>query len=135
MTMRSPDRPGAVSVDARRDGVAARRAAVLSGWEEARAVAFFAVAFLAVAFFAVAFVAVAFFAVAFVAVAFFAVAFFAVAFFAGTVHSPLIGRPLVSLITSFKDTSGKRQFKGALGLFARGGDGRSSPQALISSDG
>jgi hypothetical protein len=47
--------------------------------------------------------------VAFFAVAFFAVAFFAVAFLAGMVRSPLRGRPpLVSLITSFKDASGKR---------------------------
>jgi hypothetical protein len=57
----------------------------------------------------VAFFAVAFFAVAFFAVAFFAVAFFAEAFLAGMVRSPLRGRPpLVSLITSFKDASGKR---------------------------
>ena len=121
--MRSPDRPGAVSVDARRDGVVARRAAVLLGLDEARAVAFLAVAFLAVAFFAVALFAVAFFAVGFLAVAFFAVGFlaaaffaaaflaaaflaeaflaaaffavgfFAVAFFAGMVRSPLRGRP------------------------------------------
>jgi ATP-dependent Clp protease, protease subunit len=34
---------------------------------------------------------------------------------------------LVSLITSFKDTSGKRRFKRHAGLVARGGDGRSSP--------
>jgi hypothetical protein len=51
--------------------------------------------------------------VAFFAVAFFAVAFFAVAFFACTVHSSLRGSPLVSLITSFKNASGKRQLKEA----------------------
>jgi hypothetical protein len=73
----------------------------------------------------VAFFAVAFFAVAFFAGTFFAGTFFAVAFFAVTVHSPLRGSRLVSLITSFKDTSGKRRFKGHAGLFARGGDGRS----------
>ena len=73
------------------------------------AVAFFAVAFFAVAFLAVAFLAVAFLAVAFFAVAFFAVAFFAVAFFAGTVTPRFAISRLVSLITSFKDTSGKRQ--------------------------
>jgi hypothetical protein len=50
---------------------------------------------------------VAFLAVAFFAVAFFAVAF-AVAFFAGTV-TPRFAISLVSLITSFEDTSGKRQ--------------------------
>jgi hypothetical protein len=48
--MRSHDRPGAVSVDARRDGVAARRGQP------------FGLAFLAVAFFAVAFLVVAFLA-------------------------------------------------------------------------
>jgi len=32
---------------------------------------------------------------------------------------------LVSLITSFKDASGKGQLKGPLGLFARGGPDRS----------
>jgi uncharacterized RDD family membrane protein YckC len=98
------------------------------------AVAFLAVAFLAVAFLAVAFLAVAFLAVAFLAVAFLAVAFFAVAFFAGTVTPRSAITRLVSLITSFKDTSGKRRFKRQAGLFARGGDGRSSPWALISSD-
>ena len=66
-------------------------------------------AFLAVAFLAVAFLAVAFLAVAFFAVAFFAVSFFAVAFFAGTVSPRFAISRLVSLITSFKDTSGKRQ--------------------------
>ena len=78
-----------------------------------------------VAFFAVAFFVVAFFAVALFAVAFFAVAFVVVAFFAGTVRSRSAVVRLVSLITSFKDTSGKGQFKGTLGLFARDGDGRS----------
>ena len=96
MMMRSPDLPGAVGVDARRDGLAARRVGVLSGWDEARAVPFFAVPF------------------------------FAVAFFSGTVHPPrsAVVR-LVSLITSLKDVSGKRQLNGTLGLFAPGGDGRS----------
>jgi hypothetical protein len=82
MMIRSPDRLGAVSADPRRDGVPARCAGVVFGFDDARAVAFFAVALFAVAFFAVAFFAVAFFALAFFAVAFFAVAFFAVAFFA-----------------------------------------------------
>jgi len=68
MTMRSPDRPGAVGVDARWDGVAARRAGFLSGRDEAVAAAFFAVDFLAVAFFSVAFFVVAFLVVAFFAV-------------------------------------------------------------------
>jgi len=77
-------------------------------------VAFFAVAFFAVAFFAVAFFAVAFLAVAFLAVAFLAVAFPAVAF-VGTDRSPLAVARLVSLITSFKDASGKGQLKGPLG--------------------
>ena len=77
MMIRSPDRPGAVRSDPRRDGVLARCAGGFLGFDEARAVAFFAVAFFAVAFFAVAFFAVAFFAVA----------FFAVAFFAGMVFS------------------------------------------------
>ena len=72
-----------------------------------------------------AFFAVAFFAVAFFAVAFFAVAFFAATFFAGMIRSRSALARLVSLITSFKDASSKRQFKGRLGLFARGGDGRS----------
>jgi hypothetical protein len=69
---------------------------VLSGWDEARAVPFFAVPF------------------------------FAVAFFSGTVHPPrsAVVR-LVLLITSLKDASGKRQLNGTLGLFAPGGDGRS----------
>jgi len=57
----------------------------------------------------VAFFAVAFFAVAFLAVAFLAVAFFAVAFLADTVTPRFAISRLVSLITSFKDTSGKRQ--------------------------
>jgi ATP-dependent Clp protease, protease subunit len=91
--MRSPDRLGAVGVDARWDGVAARRAGVLSGGDEARALAFFAVAFFAVDFLAVAFFAVTFFVVAFLVVTFFVVAFLVVAFFAGTVHSPLRGSP------------------------------------------
>ena len=78
--------------------------------------AFFAVDFLAVDFLAVDFLAVAFFAVAFFAVAFFAVAFLAVALFAGMVRPPPGGSPpLVSLITSFKDASGKRQLNGTLG--------------------
>jgi hypothetical protein len=103
MMSRSPDRPGAVAADARRDGAAARREGVVPDRDEARTVAFFAVAFFAVAFFAVAFFAVAFFAVAFFAVTFFAVAFFVVAFFvlaffvvaffAGTVHTSLRGSP------------------------------------------
>ena len=53
-----------------------------------------------------AFFAVAFFAVAFLAVAFLAVAFFAVAFLADTVTPRFAISRLVSLITSFKDTSG-----------------------------
>ncbi|HEY3212774.1 MAG TPA: hypothetical protein VGL16_06165 [Actinomycetota bacterium] len=72
-------------------------------------------------FLAVAFFAVAFFVVAFFAVAFFVVAFFVVAFFAGTFHSRSAVARLVSLITSFKDASGKGQFKGTLGLVSRGG--------------
>jgi hypothetical protein len=72
------------------------------------AVAFFAVALLAVAFFAVALLAVAFFAVALLAVA-----FFAVALFAGTVTPRSAVARLVSLITPFKDASGKRQLKEA----------------------
>jgi len=63
--------------------------------------------------------------VAFFAVAFFAVAFFAVAFFAGTVTPRSAVARLVSLITSFKDASGKSQFNGRLGLFGRSGDRRS----------
>ena len=82
-------------------------------------------AFFAVAFFAVTFFAVTFFAVAFFAVAFFAVALFAVVFFADTVTPRSAVTRLVSLITSFKDPSGKGQFRGTLGLFARDGDGRS----------
>jgi len=58
-------------------------------------------------------------------VARFAVARFAVAFFARTVHSPLRRSRLDSLITTFKDASGKRQLKGTLGRFARSGGGRS----------
>jgi len=87
-----------------------------------------------VAFFAWVFFAGAFLAVIFFAVIFFAVIFFAVTFFAVTVHSPLRVTRLVSLITSFKDASGKGRFKGTLGLFPRGADGRSSPWALKSSD-
>jgi hypothetical protein len=68
MTMKSPDRPGAVGVDARWDRVAARRAGVLSGRDEAVAAAFFAVDFLAVDFLAVAFLVVAFLVVNFFAV-------------------------------------------------------------------
>ena len=86
------------------------------------------------AFFAVAFFAVAFFVVAFFAVAFLAVVFFAVVFFADTVTPRSAVTRLVSLITSFKDASGKGQFKARSGS-SRGGDGRSSPQALLSSDG
>jgi uncharacterized membrane protein len=93
MMSRSPDRPGAVAADARRDGAAARREGVVPDRDEARTVAFFAVAFFAVAFFAVAFFAVTFFAVAFFVVAFFVLAFFVVAFFAGTVHTSLRGSP------------------------------------------
>jgi hypothetical protein len=48
-----------------------------------------------------------------------------VAFLAGTVTPRSAVARLVSLITSFKDTSGKGQLKGPLGLFARGGDRRS----------
>jgi hypothetical protein len=51
--------------------------------------------------------AVAFFAVAFFAVAFLAVVFFAVVFFADTVTPRSAVTRLVSLITSFKDASGK----------------------------
>jgi hypothetical protein len=53
------------------------------------------------------------------------VALFAVVFLAGTVTPRSAVARLVSLITSFKDTSGKGQLKGPLGLFARGGDRRS----------
>jgi len=45
----------------------------------------------------------------------------AVVFFADTVTPRSAVTRLVSLITSFKDASGKRQLKGTLGLFARGG--------------
>ena len=74
-----------------------------------------------------------FFAVVFFAVVFFAVVFFVVAFFADTVTPRSAVTRLVSLITSFKDASGKGQFKARSGS-SRGGDGRSSPQALLSSD-
>jgi hypothetical protein len=80
MTMSSPDRPGAVSVDAGRAG--ARHLGVLSDFAVAR------------------------FAVTRFAVTRFAVARFAVAFFARTVHFPLRGSRLVSLITTFKNASG-----------------------------
>jgi hypothetical protein len=93
MRIRSPDRPGAVSADPRRDGVADPRAGTLSGRDEARALAFFAVPF---------------FAVPFVAVPFFA-ALVAISHFAGTVHSSLrVSLPL-SPITTFKDAQGNRQ--------------------------
>jgi len=48
-----------------------------------------------------------------------------VAFFAGTVTPRSAVARLVSLITSFKDASGKSQFNGRLGLFGRSGDRRS----------
>src|SRR4029450_1045140 len=96
------------------------------------AVALFAVALFAVALFPVAFLGLALFAVAFLGVALFAVVFLAVVFLAGTVTPRSAATRPVSLITSFKDTSGKGQFKGTFGLFARDGDSRSSPWALIS---
>jgi hypothetical protein len=82
-----------------------------------------------VAFFAVAFFAVAFFAVAFFAVTFLAETFLTVAIAAGIVHCLFRAGPLVSLITSFKDASGKRQSRNACQDFA------ACPQSSRSSQG
>jgi hypothetical protein len=68
-------------------------------------------------------------------VAFFAVAFFAVAFFAVMVRSPLRDNPPCLADYTLQGHFGQEVVQeSALGLFARGGDGRSSPWALISSD-
>jgi hypothetical protein len=72
----------------------------------------------------VAFFAVPFFAVAFV-VAFFVVAFFAVAFLAITVHTSLRGSPPCLAEYILQGRFGQEPVQGTLGLFARGGDGRS----------
>ena len=77
--------------------------------------------FLAVALFAVAFLAVDLLAVAFVAVTFLAEDLLAITFLAIMAPPSAVAR----LITSFKDASGKGQFKGTLRDLRGDGDGRS----------